>query len=708
MTPMPRREWPAAIAAFLLGLLVSAAAAAVYVMLLTGGGGETTIVPVDSLQLREREDGRGEIAIAQRRIAQRLEAARVPMARIRGEIGIRAANIVWTDGPRRAFLRAQRMNGRINVDAAEHGDIVVDNVTIANANVLLDQPQPGGQWNYERVLADLLADDGPRQGGAARTVLLRNVTIADSRAEVHQPARDLEFEDIDGRLTRIQVSGPSVDDPELDIAHVDAVYEDLNRKQELPVTADDAHLVLPEGRVDFTVARANVASTKLSDLNGRWQPGGTGLGLTIAGRASDVVFADLSFFSDKLPKDGGGSFRFAVLPLAGDAMELRLTDADVRTEGSHVLGAVTVRTAGKTFDLVSVDARLDPLALALVERLSGRDLPYGGTLSGTVRGTEGEINFTLTTNLTAEGLARPFTTDLTGLGKFSGGTFALQRLTAKLNAVPAEALRPLAPGLPLRGPISGTVALNGPPERAPLNLDVRLELAGGVANVLGTLDLTGAEPAYDLNGRLLGVSMQQLLEPKAPPVFLTARFTLRGRGSDPKTADALVGVTGRFTGWRAQPRDTIVLAAHVQNGGVAVDTGVVYLGPVHLEAAGQWRFVAPETGALNYHAVIEDLAAIAPYVPAFPDSAAGAIDSKGNVSGSLERMRVDGTTQGRNVRVQRWTAGSFSAKHQVVLGAAVPEIVVEGTAQNIITPADGTYPSAQLNLKLTPPAFSLD
>jgi hypothetical protein len=325
-----------------------------------------------------------------------------------------------------------------------------------------------------------------------------------------------------------------------------------------------------------------------------------------------------------------------------------------------------------------------------------------------VRGTEGALNFTLTANLTAEGLSRPFTADVSGLGKFSGGTFALQRLTAKLNAVPAEALRPLASGLPLRGPISGTVTLNGPPERAPLNLDVRLELAGGVANVIGTLDLTGAEPAYDLNGRLIGVSMQQLLEPKAPPVFLTARFTLRGRGSDPKTADALVGVTGRFTGWRAQARDTVVLAAHVQNGGVAVDTGVVYVGPVHLEAAGRWRFVAPETGALSYHAVIDDLAAIAPYVPAFPDSAAGAVDSRGNVSGSLDRMRVDGTTQGRNVRVQRWTAGSISAKHQLVLGTAVPEVVVEGTAQNVITPADGTYPSAQLNLKLTPPAFSLD
>ena len=71
-------------------------------------------------------------------------------------------------------------------------------------------------------------------------------------------------------------------------------------------------------------------------------------------------------------------------------------------------------------------------------------------------------------------------------------------------------------------------------------------------------------------------------------------------------------------------------------------------------------------------------------------------------------MRVDGTAHGDSVRVMQWTVGSFEAKHQAVLGAAIPEIIVEGTAKNIATPADGVYPSATLNLKLTPPAFALD
>ncbi len=703
-----RREWPLLVVAFLLGLLVSGAAAAGYVLLMTTGGGQSSVVTSDTLQVREREGGNGEIALAQRRIAQRLEAARVPTLRIRGGISLRVGNVVWTDAPRRPFLRANRLNGTISVAAAEHGDIIVDNVTVAGADVLLDQREVGGEWNYERVLAEFLTREKSADVEPTRTIMLRNVTIADSRAEVRQPNRSVDLEDVDGGLSRIQISGPSVPDPVLDVRHIDAVYEDLDRKQNLDITADNAHLVLPEGRVDFTAASATVASAKLSELSGRWQPSIGGLGLIISGRARDVAFAELAFLSERVPKEGGGSFRFAFRSLGGDDMEVHLSEADIRAEGSHVRGAVAGRTAGETFELISVDATLDPLALDLVKRMSGRELPYGGTVSGTVRGTEGAINFDVKTNLTAEGVIKPIVTDVTGVASFRKGVFALQRLNATLNALPAEALRPLMPNLPFRGAITGTVALSGPAERSPLNLDVRLDIARGVAQVNGVLDLTGTEPAYDLNGRLIGISLQELLEPKAPPALLTARFSLKGHGSDPKTAEASVGVVGRFTEWRALPHDTVVIAAQVRNGAVAIDTGIVFLGPVHLETAGQWRFVAPESGALNYHLLVEDLAAVAAFLPAMPDSAAGRLDGRGSVAGSLDRMRIDGSLTGRNVKVMRWTAASLEGKYQAVLGEAVPQIDVQGTARDIATPADGTYSSATVNLKLTPPEFALD
>ena len=74
--------------------------------------------------------------------------------------------------------------------------------------------------------------------------------------------------------------------------------------------------------------------------------------------------------------------------------------------------------------------------------------------------------------------------------------------------VEAGALRAVAPGLPLGGRVSGTVALSGAPDRAPLALDVRLEMGTGLATVAGTLDLTGAVPRYDVTGRLVGIELQ--------------------------------------------------------------------------------------------------------------------------------------------------------------------------------------------------------
>ncbi|HSL69505.1 MAG TPA: hypothetical protein VK864_04645, partial [Longimicrobiales bacterium] len=369
-----RRAALTSVGAFLLGLVLAAGATAAWLMAVTGSEREMPAIAVDTLrQIRERTNGRGEIATAQRTIAERLAAVRVPTNPLRGEIGIRAANITWRDGTRRPFLRAERLRGVLNIDAAEHGDIVVDDVTITGANVLLDQPAPSGEWNYERVLADLLNDNDVRANEAERTVMFRNVHFENSRAEIRQPNRHLEFENINGLATRIQFSGPDVAVTELDIARLSALHEDVLKQAQLQVSAENARVRLPEGRVDFEAERATVGSARLANLEGRWEIGGPGLGLTMAGRANDVELSELAYFSERLPKEGRGSFGFDLRSLAGDALEIRLSDADVTAEGSRFRGAFALRTGGETLELISVDARLEPLALALVERLSGRD-----------------------------------------------------------------------------------------------------------------------------------------------------------------------------------------------------------------------------------------------------------------------------------------------------------------------------------------------
>ena len=705
-----RRTVPGATAAFLGGLVIALLLAGVYVLLITGGGGATPVLVADSSDVASDGSGNGEIAVAHRSIMERLTATPLRTTRMRGDISLRVANVVWNDGRRRPFLRAQRMNGVIDVAAAERGNIIVDRVVVTRADVLLDQPTAGGQWNYERVLADLLEDSNGNGDlhGPRKTIAFTNVELVDSRVEVHQPTKDLAFEDLDAKASRIELSSPRSSVPELDITTATTMYVDLRKKERIAVRADDAHIRLPEGQVDFRVARARLGTASLAMLEGTWRPGGEGLGITIAGRANDVALEELAFFSDRLPKTGRASFNFDVRPVRGALMDVRLSNADIAADGSHIRGAFAVRTGGAQVELLSVDARLEPLTLALVERLSGRKLPYGGSVSGTVRGTEGNVNFNVTTALTAEGLHRPLEMKLEGGVALANGTFALNRLQADLKDVPAEALRPLIPGLPFAGNISGTIALTGPPNRAPLTVNISLDVAGGVALVNGTLDLTGAEPVYDLNGRLIGVSLEQLLEPAAPPAAITARFALRGRGVKPETADAQVNVTGGFSGWRDEPDDTLMIAARVRNGTVAIDTGVVFLGPAHLQARGEWRFVSPETGALNYQLAIDNVAPLAPYIPVIPDTASGGLQGSGTVSGSLQRQRIEGSLEGTELHLGRWAVNNVTAKHTFVLGDSVPEIHLEGNARGISTPAAGAYSTATLKLDLASPAFQLD
>jgi hypothetical protein len=703
MAALPRREIPLLIAAFLFGLLASGALAAGWFMTITSSRSATPLIVMDSMQVQERSGG--EISIAHQGIVDRLAAARVPSTPIRGGLGIRASQLVWTDGPRRAFARVPNATGVLDIRGVTRGDIILDQVVVSDGTVLLDQPQTGGEWNYERVLAELLADDEPR--GPRRTIRLTNVTVRDSRVEIHQEARDIALENLAADLARIEMSSPHIEEPIIEARTMTGTYADLRKNQRLAVRAEDGVVTLPKKRMDFRVERATLGSTQFANLEGTWAPGTGGLGLTLSGRANDVALEELAWMSERLPRSGRGSFNFAMRPGQGDILEIRLTNADIRAEGSHIRGAVSLQVAPKHFELLAVDARLEPLAMRLVEQMMGRKLPYSGTVTGTVRGTGAALAFDVTTNLVADSAGQRINTRIEGRARLTGG-FALQNLTADLRDVPGSALRAFMPNLPLGGTITGTIALTGPPERAPLSLNVRLDVGGGVALVNGTLDLTRAQPSYDLTGRLIGVNLDQLIDPPAPPAAITARFNVRGQGFAPESADVRLGLAGRFTGWHAQPHDTLLIAATVRGGTITVDTGVVFLGPVHLQTRGQWRFVAPESGALDYDLVVENLAQIASFIPALPDSAGGALEGSGKISGSLARMRIEGELQAEELHVTRWEAHSLHAKHVVVLGGPVPEIDIDVGARGISTPTTGAYSAASVKLKLSQPTFALE
>src|SRR5690606_9526933 len=242
----------------------------------------------------------------------------------------------------------------------------------------------------------------------------------------------------------------------------------------------------------------------------------------------------------------------------GRRSRVALTGLDARSGASRLTGSIAVLVGAPGPILEAADLRADPLELALLEPLLGRQ-PFSGLLRGTITAGAGTLRFDVTAELTAAGATRGLTAALTGAATYGGEGFRLTNLVADL----AE---------------------------APLAADVRLTLAVGVLLVRGAPDLRGREPAYRLTGRVLDASLAALFGPRPPPARLPAEFSLSGSGTGAATADLELALAGRFTGWRTDPGDAVAVELVLADGVLRVERGVLGLATLDAEVTGTWRF----------------------------------------------------------------------------------------------------------------------
>jgi hypothetical protein len=645
------------------------------------------------------------VGVREQRILERLAAASPPRPRPVAVFDIRARDIVWRDRAGVIWARAPALTARVDAAAAQRGDIVVTGVTLTSPRIDLRQ-DARGDWNWEAVFAELLADDRPV--GPARLFTLRGVRIVDGRAEVRTPEQRFDITGVAAQLASVTFSDRQRRDPSIVVTRFDGTLVHHDFDVRVALAASDGLIRLPTGRILFDMRTAAVDGIPLADVSGEWSAAIPGLGVRATGRVVAAPMAELQRWTEaELPAAGSATFTFAYEPLTDTRTRIALSDLDITADGSRILGSLTVWQEPDQFVLRQADLRLDPLSLALIEAFTG-PLPYAGTLRGTVTGAEGDIAFDLVATLRAPQLPE-FTTQVAGRALMTADGIALQRLEADLQAVPLLALRPLAPGLPLQGTVTGRVVLTGAPDRTPLALDIRLQLAAGIVTLAGTVDLTGAVPTYDVSGRLIGVNLQTLLEPTVPPVALTARFTAVGSGFDLATAAARITVDGQFTGWQTGPADIVVADFLLRRGELDVDTLAMQLATLRFDAAGVWRVIEPMGGSVAYRAVVTDLRPFGPYIPVLGDElAAGAVTAEGTVSGTLARLQLDGGLAALAVQLGDWRADELLARYAGVLGDPVPEVVVDASATRLVTPTAGTFETATAVVRLTPPLFTLD
>jgi hypothetical protein len=648
------------------------------------------------------------IGAFQRRVVERLRADDPPVRPITGPLDVRARSLRWLEAGGARFAEAASATGRVDLAAAGRGDVIIDDVVLSSPRVALREGRSG--WNYEVVLAELLGGgNGGADNGGARRVIVRNIRIADGHVDVIRPAESFTIEALEARLPAIWFADPAFPEPTVRIATATAVL-DLADQEPLPVAAEDAEIRLPDGPVEFDVARLAVDGMQLADVTGAWNPEWAFPGLNARGRAIGVEFATLARYApDRLPEEGTATFGWQIVPLEGDRIEIALSDLTATTGASSLAGALTVRLGGTgPLELRAADLRVDPVQLSLIERFAG-PLPYDGELTGTVRGSEGDITFDLLADLAPDDSpADRFTTAVQGRIAMTGDGFTLRGLEADLQGVPLASLRAFIPGLPFGGYVSGTVALSGMPDRTPLALDVSLALGTGTVTAQGTVDLTGAVPAYDLEGRILALELPAVLRPRAPPVALTANFAVGGTGFDPAMAEASVQVAGRFTGWETDASDTLSLAATVSGGVLFVETLNASVATASLTADGRWRFVSPQEGAIQYALEVTDLEPWDPYIPGGGNGdAAGRLAAIGSLAGELSRPRLDGTIEGEDLAMAGWQASGLDLSYELVVGDSLPQVVVAGTAAGIVTPSAGEFESAMVDGRLVAPDFHL-
>lgn len=120
-----------------------------------------------------------------------------------------------------------------------------------------------------------------------------------------------------------------------------------------------------------------------------------GFGVAIRVVADTVSMADIAWINSILPKEGGGRVTLDIRkPLKSDLMDFALTNMDVSTTRSRLVGAMTFGVGAPMLSVSNVDLDLAPVDFKLFEAFAGKPmaLPFAGQLTGHVAGPGGPLD----------------------------------------------------------------------------------------------------------------------------------------------------------------------------------------------------------------------------------------------------------------------------------------------------------------------------
>ncbi|HZE07962.1 MAG TPA: translocation/assembly module TamB domain-containing protein [Gemmatimonadaceae bacterium] len=256
--------------------------------------------------------------------------------------------------------------------------IVVDTSEIHNATVLLTLP-----WHPSDTLRGVKRDSAIRyeltrpdheirrtREGFARTWRWTNANAILGPTRVADP-------DTLGRLFRLRNANFVENDPPFRFRNLSGTILNLGDS----VFVDAQHFDLPG-----STGTAHGSVVWGSDLPVRYY-------LHIVG--DSVALADVAWVYPTMPTTGGGKMHLDIMSERNpQLLDYVLTDMDVRTTGSHLLGDMTFATGAPVLIVKNLDLQAAPVDFDLLRTFNGKKFPYDwqGKINGHVKAPGGPLN----------------------------------------------------------------------------------------------------------------------------------------------------------------------------------------------------------------------------------------------------------------------------------------------------------------------------
>jgi autotransporter translocation and assembly factor TamB len=343
-------------------------------------GGLVSGVRIDSVEIRDDEDSvffaSGPITVAydprdlfDRRILLSYVEAEHPVVHLRQH-----ANGDWNW--RRIFPASVEKEKRNERGFGQY--IVVDSSVIHEASLTLTMP-----WHPPDTLRGAKLDSAIRYELTRRDHEIRRTregfarTWRWSQVEANLGLARIADPDTVGRLVRLRKLSVTEADPPFKFRNVSGTILHFGDS----VFVDSDHFDLPG-----STGKAHGSVVWGSDLPVRYY-------IHVVG--DSVSLADVAWVYPTLPTTGGGKMELDIRSQRNPKyLDYILTNMDVRTTRSHLIGNMTFETGGPVLAVKNVEMQAAPVNFDLLRTLNGKQFPYDwqGNITGTVRASGGPLN----------------------------------------------------------------------------------------------------------------------------------------------------------------------------------------------------------------------------------------------------------------------------------------------------------------------------